>query len=258
LDIHKKLSQTAFPKALAEAYQRKDSGALVVRAGEITKNVYLENGAVVFASSNDRNDRLGEMLVRRGVVSINDFLNSSQRVTPGKRFGTVLIETGILSAEQLVWAVKEQVKEIVFSLFGELFISYRFEPHSKAEDEVITLNINTPELIRQGILSMDRISWALSDFEDIKEKMTLAKPPEVIMSLLSLSKLEQDILLLLKEGVYFIDVFSKTVPSLHASVLKFLWALYVLGFVVKKGEDKKEPVIAEDLLDVTFDDILGT
>ncbi|MCX7830419.1 MAG: hypothetical protein N2445_05110 [Acidobacteria bacterium] len=258
MDIHKKLSQTAFPKALAQAYQRKETGALVVRAGEITKNIFLENGSVIFASSNDRNDRLGEMLVRRGVISITDFLKSSERVVPGKRFGTILIETNILTAEQLVWAVKEQVKEIVFSLFGELFVSYKYEPHSKAGDEVITLNINTPELIRQGILSMDRISWALSDFESFKDKIVLSKSPEVIINLLSLSKLEQEILFILKEGAFFSDVFAKTAPSLHASVLKFLWALYVLGFVVTKSEQEEKSQLPDEILDVTFDDISGT
>jgi len=257
LDIHKKLSQKAFPKALAEAYQRKETGALVVRAGEITKNVFLEGGSVIFASSNDRNDRLGEMLVRRGVISITDFLQSSDKVVPGKRFGTILIETGILTAEQLVWAVKEQVKEIVFSLFGELFVSYKFEPHANAGDEVITLNINTPELIRQGILSMDRISWALSDFEDLEEKIFLAKSPEVILGLLSLSKVEQEILFKLKEGVFFKELFSSVAPSIHSSVLKFLWALYVLGFLEKKKEESEGTTPPEDLLDVTFDDISG-
>lgn len=257
MDIHKKLSQSAFPKALAQAYQRKDTGALVVRAGEITKNVFLEGGSVIFASSNDRNDRLGEMLVRRGVISVTDFLQSSARVVQGKRFGTILIETAILTPEQLVWAVKEQVKEIVFSLFGELFVSYKFEPHANAGDEVITLNINTPELIRQGILSMDRISWALSDFESLEEKIILSKPPEVILGLLSLSKVEQEILFTLKEGVFFKELFSKITPSLHASVLKFLWALYVLGFLKKINEENDKISSAEELLDVTFEDISG-
>lgn len=257
MDIHKKLSETAFPKALAQAYQRKNTGALVVRAGEITKNIFLENGSVIFASSNDRNDRLGEMLVRRGVISITDFLISSSKVIPGKRFGTILVETGILSAEQLVWAVKEQVKEIVFSLFGELFVSYKFEPNAQAGGEMITLNINTPELIRQGILSMDRISWALSDFERLEDKIFLTKPPEVIMSLLSLSKLESDILLTLKDGLFFQDVFSKIKASLHASVLKFLWALYVLGFIEKKTKEEETFSPTDEILDVTFDDISG-
>lgn len=257
MDIHKKLSETAFPKALAQAYQRKETGALIVRAGEIIKYIFLESGSVTFASSNDRNDRLGEMLLRKGVISITDFLHSSQSVIPGKRFGTILVETGILTPEQLVWAVKEQVKEIVFSLFGELFVSYKFEPHANAGDEVITLNINTPELIRQGILSMDRISWALSDFEDLNVKICLSKPPEVILGFLELSKVEQEILYTLRKEIFFKEIFSNIAPSLHASVLKFLWTLYVLGFMKKINEEKKEMSQTEELLDVTFEDISG-
>lgn len=249
------MSDNSFPKSLALAYQRKDTGVLVVRSGEITKNIFLESGSVIFASSNDRNDRLGEMLVRRGILSINTFLETSASVVPGKRFGTILVENGILSPEKLVWAVKEQVKEIVFSLFGELFISYKFEPHSKAGDEVITLNINTPELIRQGILSMDRISWALSDFEHLEEKIVLTRSPEAIMSLLSLSKLEQEILFILKKSALFKEIFFNFQTTLHASVLKFIWALYVLGFAEKQKGNEFSIQLNEDILDVTFEDL---
>ena len=126
MDLQLKASSMALPKALALSFQRKESGAIIIQAGEIQKRVYLDGGSVIFATSNDRNDRLGEMLIRRGVISVQDFLRASFQVIPGKRFGTILIEMGLLTPEQLVWAVKEQVKEIIFSLFGELFVSYRF------------------------------------------------------------------------------------------------------------------------------------
>ena len=256
MDIHQKLAAMSLPKSLAIAHQRKDSGALIVRAGELTKNIFLNEGSVIFASSNDRNDRLGEMLVRRGVVSVCDFLEASSMVVPGKRFGTVLIEMGLLSPEQLVWAVKEQVKEIIFSLFGELFVTYRFEPAAHAGDEVITLNINTPELIRQGILSMDRISWALSDFENLHGDLVLSRSPESILNVLSLSKLEQEIVLFLKQPREFVSVFTGHPPSLHSSIVKFMWTLYILGYV-EVVRDKGGDQPAQEVLDVTFDDLSG-
>jgi hypothetical protein len=253
LDLHQKMSSVALPKALALYFQRKDSGALIVQAGEIQKTIYLEAGSVIFATSNDRNDRLGEMLIRRGVVSVQDFLAASSNVGPGKRFGTILIEMGLLTPEQLVWAVKEQVKEIIFSLFGELFISYRFEPAVQAGNEVITLNINTPELIRQGILSMDRISWVLSDFESQTGFMTLVKPPESLMGMLSLSKTEQDILFALQKGSFFSHLFQNNPLKLHASILKFLWAMYILGYIQIEKREEGAPVPEE--LEVTGDDL---
>jgi len=242
----------ALPKALALSFQRKESGALIIQAGEIQKTIYLEGGAVIFATSNDRNDRLGEMLIRRGVISVQDFLRASSQVGPGKRFGTILIEMGLLTPEQLVWAVKEQVKEIIFSLFGELFISYRFESQAQAGNEVITLNINTPELIRQGILSMDRISWVLADFEKQQGFMTLTKPPESLMGMLSLSKTEQDMLYSLQAGTEFPALFASQPVKIHASILKFLWALYILGYVTI-GEKPDETLAQE--LDVLGEDL---
>lgn len=252
MNIHEKISLQSFPHLLASSYREKQTGTLIVRAGELTKNIYLENGSVIFASSNDRNDRLGEMLVRRGIISIINYLDASERVVPGKRFGTILVDMDLLTPEQLVWAVKEQVKEIVFSLFGELFISCSYDSSTQARDEMITLNINTPELLRQGILSTDRISWALSDLEKT-EKLKVVKNVESIMNLLSLSKIEQEILFSINDGIKFRDIFTNVAKSVQSSILKFLWVLYVLGFIEKVKEPDKNQ--EEALLDVTIDDL---
>lgn len=252
MDLQLKISSMALPKALALSFQRKESGALIVQAGEIRKNIYFDGGSVIFATSNDRNDRLGEMLIRRGVISVQDFLKASSQVVPGKRFGTILIEMSLLTPEQLVWAVKEQVKEIIFSLFGELFVSYRFEAGAQAGNEVITLNINTPELIRQGILSMDRISWVLADFENAKGFLRLLRTPENLMGILSLSKIETDILFSLQKGARFPELFADQPVNIHSSILKFLWALFILGYA-EIGENPEDDFPQE--LDVTGEDL---
>jgi hypothetical protein len=245
------LAQDYFPVLLARYFKAGVDGTLELHVGLFRKTVYLQGGRVVFAASSDRNDRLGEVLVRRDVLKIPEFLEASAAMVPGKRFGTMLVERGALSPERLVWAVKEQVKEIVFSLFDVAAGSYIFREGQTAEDEVITLNLNTPELIRQGVARMDHATWALEAFKDSGSKLELALPRDQVAAAFELGEFEQESLDQLVEPKRLSDFFNET-PFPHFDLLKFLWVLYVLEMIRVLPPDTSEMPLD---LDVTGEDL---
>jgi hypothetical protein len=155
--------------------------------------VYLEEGRVVFAASKSRNDRLGEMLLRRGVLRLADFCRAAASIVPGKRFGTVLVEMELLTPHDLVGAVKEQVKEIVFSLFPVTGTPWSLSGDSGARDEIIKLNINTPELIKLGIARLDRVDLILGELGDPGGLFSLTLPLEDVEESLALGDWERDL-----------------------------------------------------------------
>lgn len=254
------LSLTPFPLVLSRLYQAGASGALLLTSGSHGKRVFLQAGAVIFAASNDRNDRLGEMLLRRGVLSLEEYLAASAEVVPGKRFGTILVERGTLSPGQLVWAVKEQVKEIVFSLFSLPSGTCQLVPEAEAGGEVITLTINTPELLRQGIARMDTITWPLDAFHDAGGRLRLEKPSAEVLSMFSLGDGESEMVAALERGATIIELCRHSTLS-HFALLKLLWALAILNLVrtlppegSPEAGDAEEPidfgVTGSDLVDL--------
>ncbi len=226
------LAETPFPLVLAHHFHRHSTGTLTVRTGPYVKRVYLKGGAAVFAASDDRNDRLGELLVRRDVLGLPDFLAASRSMVRGKRFGTVLVERGLLTPAQLVWAVKEQVKEIVFSLFPISGGSCHFTEGDAGEGEIITLAINTPELLRQGVARMDSANGALAAFPDPALRLRLHRPAEEVMGLFVLDPKEAQVLFALQAGPSVSDLCSGT-RLRHFDLLKFLWALKILGLLAE-------------------------
>src|SRR5687767_14615920 len=94
------------------------SGFLLFEHADCAKCVYLHAGEVVFASSNQKIDRLGESLVRAGVISTEDFNSASAAYRPPGQFGRFLVERGVLSPRELWDGVKRQVEDIVRSLFA--------------------------------------------------------------------------------------------------------------------------------------------
>ena len=249
------LAQTCFPLLLARHHGDGSTGTIEVHEGLFQKKVYLREGRVIFAASNNRNDRLGEMLLRRGALKVPDYMAASMEMVPGKRFGTLLVERGTLSADQLVWAVKEQVKEIVFALFDVRAASYMFREGEEAEEEVITLNLNTPELIRQGVARMDGVIWALDAFKLPALRLELAASRQKVDAAFELGEFEQELLDQLASPKTIAELFNET-PFPQFDLLKFLWVLCVLEMIRIVPPAPEEPP-AEPVpdMEVTGDDL---
>ena len=103
----------------------------------------VEGGQLVFASSSNPDHRLGPLLLRQGAISLRQMVDAGNSLSPGKRFGTVLVEAGVLGPKELVKAVIDQTRAIVLHAFewgdGEFQLD-----EGAASSEAITLNISTP------------------------------------------------------------------------------------------------------------------
>lgn len=129
----------------------KATGIFSWEHGSRKKKAFIKNGRIVFASSNQDGERLGEVLLRKGRVRVKDFMAASKQVKEQKRLGQILIEMGALTREDIKKGVILQVQEIIYSLFNESKGEYTFQEQVELPKEVITLDINTPELILGGV-----------------------------------------------------------------------------------------------------------
>ncbi|MEM7411468.1 MAG: DUF4388 domain-containing protein [Myxococcota bacterium] len=142
------------------------SGFLQFEHGDCVKSVFLHAGEVVFASSNQAIDRLGESLVRMGALSLQEQQLASEAYAPPQQFGRFLVERGLLSPRELWDGVKAQVEDIVRSLFayatGQLFL---WEGEVRP-DNVVRLALPTGRLIQEGLQHRDELLVFLAQLED--------------------------------------------------------------------------------------------
>jgi hypothetical protein len=131
--------------------RRRSTGVLQLGSRGMTKKVYIDGGRIVFAASSDPNDRLGEMLLRDGIVTLDQLERAIAQLTSGKRLGAILVEAGHLSPENLVRGVLSQVKGIVLGLFAWEEGDYAFHEGPLPTEEVVTLSMRTAEILLQGI-----------------------------------------------------------------------------------------------------------
>jgi hypothetical protein len=141
------ISTAGILRAIHEAQR---SGLLVYRHRKLDKRIYFDAGEVVFASSNQAVDRLGECLLRSGAIGLSELREAEAAFKPGDRFGRALVERGILTPRELWNGVRSQVEEIVRSLFAVPAGRIWFWQGEIHPDNVVRLSLDTSRLIAEG------------------------------------------------------------------------------------------------------------
>lgn len=151
---------------LGALHAGKRSGLLQFAYRDHEKWIYLFRGEVVFAASNQRVDRLGECLLRAGVISLEQLREAEQRHAPPERFGKALVERGCLTPRELWNGVKYQVEEIVRSLFAMPGGTVCFWEGEHQPDNVVRLALETRRLVAEGIQRSQELRKFLSVLDD--------------------------------------------------------------------------------------------
>jgi hypothetical protein len=149
--VNGRLEGISVPDLVWNVCRRRATGVLELSARGTTKKIYVEEGRIIFAASSDPNDRLGEMLLREGIITLDQLEQAIVKLASGKRLGTLLVEAGHLSPDNLVRGVLAQVRAIVLAVFSWEDGEYTFHEGPLPTAEVVTLTMRTAEVLLQGI-----------------------------------------------------------------------------------------------------------
>ena len=158
LSIRGSLSESSLHELLASISRSRETGTLNFHDMGRWKAVYFKEGQIIFATSNLPDDRLGEYLIKQGKITVRQFLEGSKLVRPGKRFGAIMVEQNILSPDELIAAIQGHVEEIVYGLFDWLRGEYEFVIKDLSAQGPITLQLNTEDVILEGIRRINDFS----------------------------------------------------------------------------------------------------
>lgn len=125
--------------------------------------VYFENGRVIYASLLNRPDRLGELLVRNGVISeqqLDEAVRKQAERRGGSPVGEILLEAGTISKDDLHRFIRVQIEEAVYHLFSWTRGSFHFDADQRPEEEGFFLvDIPAESLLLEGARRVDE--WSL-------------------------------------------------------------------------------------------------
>lgn len=111
---------------LSRIYSGRMTGKLQLVLGRMEKELFFNSGQLIFATSSDRHDSLGEMMLRAGYLTQREFEEASALVETGQRFGSAIAEMGLYSTEEVAGWVQKQLKQITASVLDYPACRYYF------------------------------------------------------------------------------------------------------------------------------------
>ena len=138
--------------------RRLATGAAGRDGAEETVEVFFVEGRPVFARTSGQSVRTGEILVHRGHATHEAVIGAleAQRRGAGKRIGEVLMDHRAVAPGQVVQAVHECVRRILYGMLLWREGRFRFFAGEHAEDDDLPLDLDLDRLILEGLRLVDQ------------------------------------------------------------------------------------------------------
>jgi curved DNA-binding protein CbpA len=174
-----KLWEGVLPGVLRELYVGRRTGILSFSRADERRNVHLRAGHVVNADTSVREDRMGEVMVREGLLSPADFKRArGVSVRDNKRLGAVLLELGLIDEPGLERVLQIHVRAVLSAVFSWPEGSYEFTETPAGEDETgVALHTSTGDLILEATRSVQDPDVVRYNLGDIDRVLGLSSDP---------------------------------------------------------------------------------
>jgi hypothetical protein len=155
----------------------RKSGILCVALAGGSKELYFQNGEVVFAASTFPEEDIGEVLFTLGKVDRETLLKSRQFATERTTVGKILVDQGVVASKDLWQATRYQVESIVYHLFTFPQGSFSFVAKALEKDDILRLSMSTQNLIMEGLRRVDERALYMRRIRSLDAVVLPANPP---------------------------------------------------------------------------------
>jgi hypothetical protein len=184
------LWEGVLPGVLRDLYIGRRTGRLDLTRGSERRTLRFVGGHIVNADANAREDRMGEVLVRHGLLGSGDLRRAAGFVLrDGKRMGVVLQELGLLDQAGLEAAVELHTREVLAKVFSWNDGEYEFEESEEGDPEEgdVTLRVSTGELILEAARSVQDPDVVRYNLGNLDRVLSLSSDPLLRFQKIALS-----------------------------------------------------------------------
>jgi tetratricopeptide (TPR) repeat protein len=230
-------SHHALLALLNRIYSGRLTGKLQLVFGRLEKQLFFDSGQLVFATSSDRQDSLGEMMLRAGALTQGQFEEATLLVQTGQRFGSAITEMGVYGVEEVITWVQRQLVQITASVLD--YPAGRYYFFGSLERNVVPeIGIPVPlgKLLLEAVhrandLPLDQLAG------DADLAVDLSPDPLLLFQAVDLEKSERHLLGFISQPMSAKDIVSRCgLPKAQAA--RALYALLLLGFVVVPSTER--------------------
>ena len=240
------LREASLPDVLQLLAMGQKTGCLSVSHKSNFGYIYFDKGRICYASIVNRRDRLGDILLKSGVISQAQLDAAIAEQTPqrDRRVGEILVAKGFIEREELHRQIRTQIEEAVYFLFTWSQGTFSFEAEVRPDEQDFLVNINPESLLLEGARRVDE--WSLIEKKiptfDLVFELDRAHLEQAKVELTS----EQDVLLPLIDGKRDVAQLVDDSGLVEFEVGKALFGLITAGFLHRIGKTKAaEPQVPD-------------
>ncbi len=254
-------------EALLTVEREKLTGILEVRAEGVRTRIFAYEGIPVFAEEGAVGEALGRVLVRRGLLTEDQFAFCIEQMSDAllgnekKRFGDIVVECDFLTREQVDGALHDQVKQKIIGCIYRATGEWSFEAGREALEKVGHFQSPIRPVILEAtrLFSQRRMEETLRLFEETYP--VVKGVAATVGKEFRLSKAERQFVASLDGRRSTHAILASTIPEVDPSAV--LAALTLVGSVdlsptpAKAGSVSQVIDETEDLSASLFDDDEG-
>jgi hypothetical protein len=161
------LSTMGLADLLQWAASAQKTGRFDFRRATTAKELYIQDGTIVGAASNEPTEMLGHVLVARGKLNEEQLRAGLLARRDGSEFiGQVLVRLGFVAKDDLLRALAERTEEIVYSLFEWEDADFLFEPGARPGPKVVLISLPVDHVLLRGVHRHDEMQRIREIFPD--------------------------------------------------------------------------------------------
>jgi tetratricopeptide (TPR) repeat protein len=230
------LKEASLPDVLQLLSMGQKTGCLSVADRNNFGYIYFDHGYITYASIVNRRDRLGDILVKGGLITPEQLqaaidLQAHQR---DKRLGELLVSMESISRPDLERYMRVQIEEAVYYLFTWVSGTFSFEADVQPEEQDFLVRITPESLLLEGARRVDE--WSLIEKKIPSfDLIFVVDRPRLAASGVSLTP-EQERILPLLDGKRDVARLIDDSGLLEFDVGKALYGFITAGFAHRLGK----------------------
>lgn len=149
------VEEGAIPDLLSYFNMFRKTGVLNVALDGGSKELYFQQGEVVFATSTFASEDIGEILFSLGKIEQKTLEQLRPQVSEHQTLGKLLVEHAAVSPKDLWLAARSQVENIVYNLFSTTGGGFYFQARPIEQEQILRLSMSTQNMIMEGLRRLD-------------------------------------------------------------------------------------------------------
>jgi tetratricopeptide (TPR) repeat protein len=229
------LKEASLPDVLQLLALGQKTGCLSIADRSNFGYIYFDRGRICYASIVNRRDRLGDILVKHGLITQEqlDAGIKRQEKERDRKLGELLVAQSAISQANLERYMRMQIEEAVYYLFTWTQGTFNFETDVRPEQQDFLVSINPESLLLEGARRVDE--WSLIEKKiPTFDLIFIVDRDRLDISDVTLTDAQQRLLPLL-DGARDINAVIEDTGLGEFEVGKALYGLITAGFLHRAG-----------------------